>query len=72
MLFPEEKVIVELDDWGTHNSYASFEDDRDRDTTAAEHGYLTIRITTTRLDRHPDREAARLHRILHSRRNGSS
>lgn len=68
MLFPDEKVIVEIDDWGTHNSHHSFEDDRDRDTTAAEHGYLTIRITTTRLKNHPDQEAARLHRILQSRR----
>ncbi len=68
MLFPDEKVIVEIDDWSTHNSYASFEDDRDRDATAAAHGYLTIRITTTRLDTHPAREAARLHRILESRR----
>jgi hypothetical protein len=68
MLFPDEKVIVEIDHWGTHNSHHSFESDRDRDTTAAEHGYLTIRITTTRLDHHPDHEAARLHRILQSRR----
>jgi hypothetical protein len=68
MLFPDEKVIVEIDHWGTHNSYTSFEADRERDSTAAEHGYLTVRITTTRLDNHPDKEAARLHRILESRR----
>ena len=67
-LFAAEKVIVEIDDWGTHNSHASFESDRERDATTAEHGYLTIRVTTTRLAAEPDREATRLLRILESRR----
>lgn len=67
-LFPDEKVIVEIDHWETHNSRASFESDRERDATAAEHGYLTIRVTTDRLAATPTREAARLHRILQSRR----
>ena len=67
-LFEAEKVIVEIDHWDTHKSYASFESDRERDATAAEHGYLTIRVTTDRLAADPTREAARLHRILESRR----
>jgi Transcriptional regulator, AbiEi antitoxin len=67
-LFPAEKVIVEIDHWDTHKSRASFESDRERDATAAEHGYLTIRVTTARLAATPTREAARLHRILESRR----
>ncbi|HTU95569.1 MAG TPA: hypothetical protein VMF14_06980 [Solirubrobacteraceae bacterium] len=67
-LFEAEKVIVEIDDWGTHNSRASFESDRERDATAAEHGYLTVRVTTDRMAGRPTEEAARLHRILESRR----
>ena len=67
-LFEHEKVIVEIDHWDTHNSHASFEADRDRDATAAEHGYLTIRVTTARLAANPTREATRLHRILERRR----
>jgi very-short-patch-repair endonuclease len=67
-LFEAEKVIVEIDHWGTHNSYASFESDRERDAMAAEHGYLTVRVTTARLAADPVHEATRLHRILERRR----
>ena len=67
-LFAAEKVIVEIDHWETHNSYKSFESDRKRDAVAAEHGYLTVRVTTARLADDPTAEAARLHRILASRR----
>jgi very-short-patch-repair endonuclease len=67
-VFPAEKVIVEIDPWGTHNSYQSFEADRERDASAAEHGHLTIRVTEARLHNDPDREAARLRRILEHRR----
>ncbi|MFL5861948.1 MAG: DUF559 domain-containing protein [Solirubrobacteraceae bacterium] len=71
-LFAEEKVIVELDGWRFHQDHSSFESDRERDATAAEHGYLTIRITWARLRDDPAREAARLHTTLARRRNASS
>ena len=67
-VFEAEKVIVEIDPWETHNSYTSFESDRERDTVAAEHGYLPVRLTTPRLTGEPTTEAARLHRILADRR----
>jgi hypothetical protein len=67
-VFEAEKVIVEIDHWDTHNSYKSFESDRERDATAAEHGYLTIRVTTARLAANPARDATRLNRILMTRR----
>jgi hypothetical protein len=70
-VFTAEKVIVEIDPWTTHKSYRSFESDRERDAVAAEHGYLTVRITKTRLANHPAHEAARLHRILANRRDPS-
>jgi hypothetical protein len=66
-VFTAEKVIVEIDPWETHKSHQSFESDRERDAVAAEHGYLTIRLTA-RLTAHPTQEAARLHRILEHRR----
>jgi hypothetical protein len=68
-VFEVERVIVEIDPWDTHKSYQSFESDRERDAVAAEHGHLTIRLTTARLAGHPTKEAARLHRILAARRN---
>jgi very-short-patch-repair endonuclease len=65
MLFPDEKVIVELDSWQFHKDRQSFEADRERDRIAAEHGYVTVRLTWDRLTAI---EAKRLHRILELRR----
>ena len=67
-LFEAEKVIVEIDGWGYHQDRRSFESDRERDTIAAEHGHLTVRLTGLRLDGQPAEEARRLHRILELRR----
>jgi hypothetical protein len=60
-LFPEEKVIVELDSWEFHQDRGSFESDRDRDADTLAAGHLTVRITWGRMTK---AEAARLHRIL--------
>ena len=66
-LFPNERVIVELDGWEFHNSRDSFESDRERDAELLARGYVTIRITWERLIQHPEREAARLLTILRAR-----
>jgi very-short-patch-repair endonuclease len=63
-LFPDHKLIVELDDYATHGDPATFETDRERDAVHLDHGYRTIRITRDRFNR---REATRLRRILKSR-----
>jgi hypothetical protein len=57
-------VIVECDGWGFHNSRAAFEDDRERDADHLDHGLVTVRLTKPRFDGAPEREAARLLRIL--------
>jgi Protein of unknown function (DUF559) len=67
-LFPDEKVIVEIDGWIFHNSRQSFEADRDRDADLAQYGYLTVRLTSERLANRPEHEAERLHTTLASRR----
>jgi hypothetical protein len=67
-LFPEERVIVELDSWDFHWSQQSFEDDRERDADTLEAGHETIRVTGERLEKRPQREADRLHRVLAERR----
>ena len=64
-LFPEEKVIVELDSWEYHKDRSSFESDRDRDAATLAAGFVTVRITWGRMT---SAEAARLHTILASRR----
>ena len=63
-LFPNEKVIVELDSWDFHSSQQAFEDDRDKDADTAAAGFLTVRGTEERLNRNEEREAARLRRIV--------
>ncbi len=68
-LFPDEKVIVELDGWQYHSSRDSFESDRDRDATTLAAGCVTLRITSPRMDNRPHEEAARLHEILRQRRS---
>jgi very-short-patch-repair endonuclease len=69
-LFPDERVIVELDGWDTHRSRASFDSDRERDAAHAELGFLTVRVTWPRLTHAPEREARRLETILAHRRGG--
>ena len=63
-LFPEERVIVEIDSWQFHGDRGSFERDRDRDADHLAAGIVTVRITEERLTGSPGREAARLHKIL--------
>ncbi len=67
-LFEAERVAVELDSWQFHRGHRSFENDRERDAALLAAQIITIRITWERLIKHPDREAARLHNILESRR----
>src|ERR1700729_536435 len=48
-LFPDERVIVELDGWKVHSNRRSFERDRDKDAALLAAGYVTVRITWERL-----------------------
>ncbi|MGH2857735.1 MAG: type IV toxin-antitoxin system AbiEi family antitoxin domain-containing protein [Solirubrobacteraceae bacterium] len=66
-LFMPQRVIVELDSWEFHHDRTAFIDDRERDASALEADFLTIRLTWERLDERPDEEAARLRRILRMR-----
>ena len=65
--FEGARLVVECDGWDFHNDRQAFEDDRERDATMLLHQIATIRLTKRRLRRDPDREAARLHAIIHSR-----
>lgn len=67
VLFPEHKVIVEVDGWDFHKDRDAFEDDRERDAEHLRLGFLTVRITKQRFAGAPDREAARLQEILEGR-----
>jgi len=67
--FEDARLVVELDGWPFHNDREAFEDDRERDATMLLRGIVTIRITRRRLRQQPEREAARLHSIIRSRRH---
>jgi hypothetical protein len=66
-LFPEQRVVVELDSWEYHNDRHSFEHDRSKDADLIAAGHLPIRITWQRFIREGDREAVRLQSIIDSR-----
>ena len=66
-LFPEQRVVVELDSWEYHNDRQSFEHDRNKDVDLIAAGLVPIRMTWERFIRQGDREAARLQSILDKR-----
>jgi very-short-patch-repair endonuclease len=63
-LYRAQRLIIELDDYGTHGDAATFQSDRDRDFSHLELGYDTIRLTPERLT---DATAQRLRRRLDRR-----
>jgi len=63
-LWPDAKLIVELDSWEFHGDRAAFERDRARDPKLLIAGYRTIRVTHRRLDREADQLAAEIRQLL--------
>jgi very-short-patch-repair endonuclease len=63
-LWPNARLIVELDSWEFHAHRAAFEEDRDRDTDHLLAGYRTIRVTHRRLSEEPERLAAQIRALL--------
>jgi very-short-patch-repair endonuclease len=64
-LFPEERVIVELDSVEFHDDPISFRTDRRRDRGSAAHGYVTVRLLKEDLT---DEDAEQLDQTLAQRR----
>lgn len=63
-LWPDAKLVVELDSWEHHGHRAAFERDRARDPKLLIAGYRTIRVTHRRLDREPAQLAEEIRRLL--------
>jgi very-short-patch-repair endonuclease len=63
-LWPDARLIVELDSWEFHAHRAAFEKDRDRDTDHLLAGYRTVRVTHRRLSEEPDRLATQIRALL--------
>jgi very-short-patch-repair endonuclease len=62
--WPEQRVIVETDGWGTHGRRAAFEDDRAKDAMLLAAGWRVLRVTWRRLVREPLLVAAQLAAVL--------
>jgi hypothetical protein len=71
VLYPEERVIVEVDGYDFHSDRDTFESDRERDVVMLAADYVTVRITKRRMKAAPVREAGRLNRILQARRRAA-
>ena len=63
-LWPDAKLIIELDSWEYHGHRAAFERDRARDPKLMIAGYRTIRVTHRRLDREASQLAAEIRQLL--------
>ena len=71
-LWPQDKLIVELDGAEVHRTRKSFESDRERDRVLLTAGYRTIRVTWRQLEREPDALVATLRHLLSDTRAASS
>jgi very-short-patch-repair endonuclease len=63
-LWPEQRVIIELDSRGAHENRYAFESDRARDLKLQAAGWRTARVTWRRLHDHEDALAADVHKLL--------
>jgi very-short-patch-repair endonuclease len=63
-LWPDAKLVAELDSWEHHSHRAAFERDRARDPQFLIAGYRTIRITHRRLDKEAPTLAAEIRQLL--------
>jgi very-short-patch-repair endonuclease len=50
-LWPEQRLVVEMDGWSAHRGRQAFEDDHERDLFLGAHGYSVSRFTPRQLER---------------------
>ncbi len=63
-LWPQERLVAELDGGAVHHTPKAFEDDRAKDAALAARGYLVVRFTWHRITHEPRAVQAELRRIL--------
>lgn len=62
--WPEQRLIVEVDGYGTHGNRTAFENDRRRDQIQFAAGYQVVRITWNQLRNEPLAVMARIAQAL--------
>ncbi len=70
-LWPDQRLVVEMDDFGTHGTRSAFESDRERDAWLTVRGYRVIRITWRQLADAPLPVAGTLRAALSASRRPS-
>jgi very-short-patch-repair endonuclease len=63
-LWPDVRLVVELDGAAFHRTARAFERDRRRDALLVAHGYVVVRLTWRRIADEPDAVVAELRAIL--------
>jgi very-short-patch-repair endonuclease len=63
-LWPDARLVVEIDGFAYHSSRAAFERDRDRDSALSARGYRVIRVTWRQLQDAPEVFLVRLAQAL--------
>lgn len=63
-MWPEQRLLVELDGRGAHGTERAFQGDRKRDRTLLVEGWRSTRVTWEQLRDEPDVLAADLHELL--------
>jgi very-short-patch-repair endonuclease len=63
-LWPDHRLVVEVDGWEGHGSKSAFEDDRARDARLTSLGYRVLRFTWRQLNDEPGEVAAILRQLL--------
>ena len=66
-VWPEEKVILEIDGWKFHGHRRAFERDRKRTMILSDAGYHVIRITVRQFTQEPLALIAHIARVLDRR-----
>lgn len=64
VLWPRERLIVELDGFEFHSHRAAFEDDRMRDAAFQVAGYRVLHLTYQRLEKEPSEIASEIRHLL--------
>jgi very-short-patch-repair endonuclease len=66
-LWPQHRVVAELDGAAFHHTRRAFHRDRERDLALAADGYVVVRLTWRQVTQRPRDVAAKLRRLLASR-----
>jgi hypothetical protein len=67
LLFPEQRVVIEIDGWAAHGSREAFRNDRRRQNRLVAAGYLVLRFTWDDLTNRSEQVVAEVRSVLAAR-----